>query len=67
MEIGPEQLGDKVAGCVSGRSENKQMGNLHVLQWGDENVAQTDNLDCCQELSALQHEVLSVRSRVLGA
>ena len=48
MEIGAEQLGDEVAESVSGCLGEGGRRGLHVLQGRDEDVAQTDNLGCCQ-------------------
>jgi hypothetical protein len=48
VEIGSEQLGNKVTRQVSWCGDGWCVGNLHVLQWGDEDVAQADNLECRQ-------------------
>ncbi len=67
MEISSKQLGDKVAEQVSRHSDDKYTRDLHVLQWGDKDVAQTDDLDCCQDPSTIRGGVLCIRSHASGA
>ena len=51
VKIGSEELGDEVAGSISRSFRGGCRVILHVLQWGDEDVAQADDLVCCQEQS----------------
>jgi hypothetical protein len=49
VKICSEQLGDEVAEPVSGGLGEGGGRGLHVLQGRDEDVAQTDDLRCCQD------------------
>lgn len=49
MKICSEQFGDEVAEPVSGGLGEGGGRGLHVLQGRDEDVAQTDDLRCCQD------------------
>ena len=49
MKICSEKLGDEVAESVSGCLSEVGGRGLHVLQGRDEDVAQTDDLRCCQD------------------
>lgn len=46
MEIGSEELGDEVTGRISICLGWRWCGCLHVLEGGDEDVAQADDLVC---------------------
>ena len=49
VKICSEKLGDEVAESVSGCLSEVGGRGLHVLQGRDEDVAQTDDLRCCQD------------------
>ena len=49
VKICSEQLGDEVAESVSGCLGEGGRRGLHVLQGRDEDVAQADDLRCCQD------------------
>lgn len=68
VKIGAEQLGDKVTTrSVDGLGIT--VCNLHVLQWGDEDIAQTDNLLCRQNRPTvyLLWYLVSIHFRASGA
>lgn len=50
VQIGAEKFGDEVTKRSAVGSAKKCTCNVHVLQRGDEDVAQTDNLVCCQNM-----------------
>lgn len=69
VKIGSEQLSDEVTVRVSERSRSNRVCNLHVLQWGDEDITQTDDLLCGQNPSSLHLLccLVSIRSHASGA